>query len=66
MSPNPRRPTKEAPLRLPLDFAQLAALDQPDEFVPFSMGKAHGVCVLADRDALFGGLDLRAQRAVQA
>jgi len=30
------------------------------------MGKAHGVCVLADRDALFGGLDLRAQRAVQA
>ena len=30
------------------------------------MGKAHGVCVLADRDALFGDLDLRAERAVQA
>ena len=31
-----------------LDFAQLTALDQPNELVPFSMRQAHGVCVLAE------------------
>jgi hypothetical protein len=57
--------SRAAPL-ISLDFAQLAALDQPNELVPFGMRQAHGVGVLADRDALIGDLDLRAQYAVRA
>jgi hypothetical protein len=52
--------------RLILDFVQIAALDEGDEFVPFGVRKPNGICVLTDRDALVGDLDLRAFRAERA
>ena len=46
-----------------LNFANLAALDERNEFVPFSVRQPDGVGVLPDCDALSGNDDFRALRA---
>jgi hypothetical protein len=45
------------------DFANRAALNQPDKLVPFSVRQPNGVLVLAYADTLTCNFDLRAMLA---
>src|SRR5262245_61573820 len=45
---------------------KIAALDEPNEFVPFGMRQRDGIFVLPDRDPLVGNHDLRAFGAIRA
>jgi hypothetical protein len=50
-------------IAVPSDFAKLAALNKPDEFIPLGMRQPNRVLILADCDALLRNLDFRASRA---
>ena len=48
------------------DLLDRAALNQPNEMVPFRVQQPHGVLALADADALICNFDLRAMLAFLA